>query len=476
MRIRRQLAHPPLTELEPYFQHIRERAEVPEGYPPEVYFEAEHSKGDAEHDNVPSGRVDATEIPLVTIDPKGSLDLDQALAIESLGDGHRVLYAIADVGAQVIPGGNLDADTHGRGQTIYCPDRRIGLHPPVMSEGYASLLPGQRTKAVLWTIDLDVKGDIERIDVRRAWVRSRRQYPYMELASNPPPDAAGLVTLLADVGERRRTLARARGAVTLPKPSQEVRLEDGHLVLEFRAARGIEDDNAQISLLTGEAAAKIMLEGGVGILRTMPPAGEVPLRRLRHQAQALGIDWGDQDTYADVLARLDLDSPKTAAFLTHATSLFRGAAWESFDDSNPDLPRPKETSHGALGVPYAHVTAPLRRLVDRFATEACLAVVGGLPPPEWVRDALPSLGDEMSRSDRVSGNVDRACINAVEAAVLSGSIGEEFQGVGLDDNTVQLAEPAVVARCGGLVEIGREQRVRLLSARFEEGPVFDVTS
>jgi exoribonuclease R len=474
MRIRRPLARPPLTELEPYFRLVRERAEVPEGYPADVYFEAEHSNRDNDRDDVPGERADATDLPLVTIDPEGSLDLDQAIGIERHGDGHRVSYAIADVGAHVTPGGALDVDTHHRGQTIYCPDRRIGLHPPVMSEGYASLLPGQRTKAVLWTIDLDAKGDIAEIDIHRAWVQSRRQYSFAEFASGPPSDASHLVGLLAEVGERRRALARARGAVTLPKPSQEVGLEEGHLVLKFRAAKGVEDDNAQISLLTGEAAARLMLKGGVGILRTMPPADEKALVRLRFQAHALGIDWGDQDTYADVLFRLDLDSPRAAAFLTQATSLFRGAAWVPFDDSNPSLPRPEVTSHGALGVPYAHVTAPLRRLVDRFATEACLAVVGGKPLPGWVRDALPSLGDEMARSDHVSSTVDQACISAVEAAALSGHVGEEFQGVGLDDDTIQLAEPAVVARCGGSVEVGKSQRVRLVSTRYEEGPVFSV--
>jgi hypothetical protein len=80
----------------------------------------------------------------------------------------------------------------------------------------------------------------------------------------------------------------------------------------------------------------------------------------------------------------------------------------------------------------------------------------------------------MARSDLVSSTVDRACISAVEAAALSGHVGEEFQGVGLDDDTIQLAEPAVVARCGGSVEVGKSQRIRLVSTRYEDGPVFSV--
>ena len=62
-------------------------------------------------------RVDATDLPLLTIDPAGSMDLDQALHVEPAGDGWTVHYAIADVAAFVPPGGALDTETHARGTT-----------------------------------------------------------------------------------------------------------------------------------------------------------------------------------------------------------------------------------------------------------------------------------------------------------------------------------------------------------------------
>src|SRR3954463_10423815 len=73
---------------------------------------------------------DATDIAFVTIDPKGSKDLDQAIHIARAGDGYLVSYAIADVAAFVPPGGALDAETHRRGETLYFPDLRVPLHPP----------------------------------------------------------------------------------------------------------------------------------------------------------------------------------------------------------------------------------------------------------------------------------------------------------------------------------------------------------
>lgn len=473
MRVRLPVPHPPLTSLEPAFAAIRAQAGVAEGYLPPVFFEAEHSGGDADAAHVVGTREDHTALPFVTLDPEGSRDLDQAVHIEQDGSGFRVFYAIADVGAHVVPGGALDADTRARVQTVYCPDRRIGLHPPVMSEGYASLLPGQKTKAVLWTLSIDDDGTLTETDVRRTWVRSTRQYAYDELSSSPPAEAAGFLPLLRAVGERRRALAVTRGAVTLPKPSQEVLLHDGKVSLEFHAASRIEDDNAQISLMTGEAAAALMLGGGVGVLRTMPPADLRAIRRLRHQARALGIAWRDTESYGSLIARLDPSTPAVAAFYVHATMLFRGAAWVPFDDSKPELVRPENVTHGALAVPYAHVTAPLRRLVDRYSTEICLAIAAGREIPSWAREALTWLGEEMARGSRLARSVDVACLNTIESALLASSVGEVFIGIGLDDRTVQLADPAVIARCHGGIDEGAEQQVRLVSVDPSSGPTFE---
>ena len=474
MRVRRKPLETPLAGLAPVFRRIRAAAGVLEGYEPDAYFEAEHGGKLPEPAHVTASRLDRTSLPLVTIDPEGSRDLDQALLVERRGDGHKVYYAIADVAAHVVPEGALDRDTHTRVETVYCPDRRVGLHPPVMSEGYASLLPDQRTKAALWTIELDVRGEIRDIGVARAWVSSRRQYSYEELSRAPGREAQALLGLMREVGDRRRALARERGAVTLPKPEQEFVVDEGGVSLTFRAAAPVEDDNAQISLLTGEAAAQLMLAGGIGILRTMPPADERSVARLRNQARALGVPWDATESYADCLANLDLATPAAAAFLSAATTLFRGARWEPFDDSNPALPRPASLTHGALGVPYAHVTAPLRRLADRYATEICLAHAGGVSVPAWVKRALVTIGDEMEHGTRIARVVDNSCISAVESAVLAPYVGTEFRGVGLDDRTVQLAEPAVVARCEGGVAAGKDQTVRLVSADAELGPVFAV--
>ncbi len=84
------------------------------------------------------------------------------------------------------------------------------------------------------------------------------------------------------------------------------------------------------------AAARIMLDGGVGILRTMPDADRRDVDRLRLVARGLGIDWPDDESYGALLARLDGSTAQQAAFLDEASVLFRGAAYTLVDGRRAD--------------------------------------------------------------------------------------------------------------------------------------------
>lgn len=124
--------------------------------------------------------------------------------------------------------------------------------------------------------------------------------------------------------------------------------------------------------------------------------------------------------------------------------------------------------HAAVGGPYAHVTAPLRRLVDRFGLLVCAALDAGEEVAPEVRAALPELPDLMRAGDSRANAVDRACTDAVEAAELAGRVGEEFDAVVVDDRkdgcVVQIVEPAVLGPCDAALEPGVRVRVRLAEA------------
>jgi exoribonuclease R len=452
------------TELADAFARVRADLDVPLDFPPDVQHEADAvaTRGPVLPPGVPDAvRRDARDLDLVTVDPAGSRDLDQAFHAERRGNRYRVHYAIADVAAFVDPGGALDREAFARGETLYLPDGRAPLYPDVLGEGAASLLPDGDRPAVLWTFELDAGGSPVETRCERAMVRSRAARSYADVQGEIDRGTASpSLALLRELGEHLLDRERDRGGVSIAAPGQEVvRDEVGAFSLELEAPLPVETWNAQISLLTGREAARLMAEGGVGLLRTLPPPDEGIVARLRRTARALGVDWPAGDSYADVVRGLRPTTRAHATFLLQALHALRGAGYALVVPGSP----PPE--HAAVGALYAHVTAPLRRLADRFANEVVLAVANGYPPPAWAVDALPRLIDVMPRADRHAGAVDRACIDAVEVAVLASHVGSTFPATVVDRHrrgvVVLLADVPVVATVPGNRALGDAVTVRL---------------
>ena len=515
----------PPAEVTRALDELRARYEVPTAFPPEALAEAEAAATSWAQDGpaqlLADGARDARDLDLVTIDPPGSMDLDQAVLLErlparseaagaSVGDApgsaatYRVHYAIASLATFVTPGGALDAELGRRGETIYAPDAATPLHPEVLSHGAASLLEDVDRPACLWTIDLDARGEVVSARVERALVRSRARLTYGQvqaaidgegtLPSSAPTDLPGL---LAEIGRLRLEREVARGGISMTTPEQVVEVTEAvgsagdsesaevpgpsGYRLAYRVPVPAEQYNAQISLLTGMCAARIMVERGVGILRTLPPARPEDYARLRRVAAALGIDWPAAQPYSELVRGLDHAVPAHAAFMDQAMSLFRGSGYLAFGAGGVGVPADDEASdaeeavHSAIAARYAHVTAPLRRLVDRYGEEVCIAACAQAPVPEWVLQALPDLPDVMEQTGKRARAIGRGALTALEALVLRGHEGEVFDGVITSERDgrgeLVLTEPAVVTevrrgsgQSGDRLPIGERVRVRLLSA------------
>jgi exoribonuclease R len=414
---------PAVPALEPGVARIRAEMGLPDAFPADVEAAARDA---AAHPRLPGE--DRDDIPFVTIDPPGAMDLDQALHVARDGDGYVLHYAIADVAAFVAPGDPVDLEANRRGETLYGAEDRIPLHPRVLSEDAASLLPGQRRPALLWTIRMDATGEGTSVDVRRAMVRSRARLDYDGVQGAIDAGTADpMWALVRTVGELRMARLHRRGGVSLPLPEQEIHIGDGAdgsgWRLEYRARRPVEDWNEQLSLLTGMAAADLMVRHRVGLLRTLPEPPSYAIARLHRTARALGIDWPASLDYPAFIRSLDPSDPRHVAMMVSCTSVLRGAGYAAFDGELPAQPL-----HSALASTYTHATAPLRRLVDRYTGELCLALCAGRAPPQWVLDALPRLPRTMAAADQRAGRYERAVIDLAETLVLAPRVGESFEG------------------------------------------------
>jgi exoribonuclease R len=443
---------------------IQAQLQVTPDFAPEV---EEAARRAAEAPRLPD--LDRTDLPFVTIDPASSQDLDQALHLERDGSGYVVHYAIADVAAFVSPGDPVDLASHERGETLYGADSKVPLHPTVLSEGAASLLPGEVRPALLWTIHVDHTGEGTDVHVERARVRSTAKLDYAGVQKAVDDGTADeVLMLLKEVGELRLEREAARGGISLPLPEQEVEVTGDRWSLEFRSMIPAETWNAQISMLTGFAAASLMVYARVGLLRTLPPPQPRDLQRLHRVARALHIEWPAEQLYPDFIRGLDSRKPAEAAMITASARLLRGSGYVAFHGETPADP-----VHAALASEYAHVTAPLRRLGDRYAGEICVALCAGTEVPDWVLSRLNDLPDLMREGGRRAAQYESAVLNLVEAGVLQHRVGETFEGVVTDveekdqtRGTVIVQEPAVEARVtsSGPVPLGTDVDVRLTQA------------
>ena len=453
------------AELEAGFAAIRRELEVPIGFPEPVLAAAEAAaqRGPTLPPGAPDDVQDRTDLALLTIDPPGSTDLDQAFAAEPTDRGYRVWYAIADVASFVSPGDALDTEARSRGVTLYSPDMRASLHPEVLNESAGSLLPDTVKPAVLWQIDLDHDGNQIDAHARRAMVKSRQRLSYRQAQERiDAGDDDVSLQLLKVIGELRLALEADRGAISLQLPAQEItQLPNGDYELHYDTSMPVEAWNAQISLLTGMAAGQIMTEAGHGLLRTLPPLNEGTVDQVRRAARALEVDWPNGESYAERVRRLDPNIGPEAALLVRAARSFRGAGYDAFTDGNI----PEQPLHGAIAAIYAHVTAPLRRVCDRFANEIVLAHCADRPAPEWALEALDDLPGIMGTSRQRDRALERATVDFVEAVALQCRIGETFDGVVLSHRrkgaSIQLRDPAVLAAIDEKPDIGDAIRLTL---------------
>lgn len=454
------LASEMLDDYREGFAQLIDEFDVPKSFPSEVLDAAEVAAS-RPLGGSDSPHVDRTDVEFLTLDPASSTDLDQAFAIELAGgnsDADVILrYAIADVGWFVRHGDPIDREAWKRGVTVYMPQDRVGLHPPRLAEDAGSLLPGSPKPAVVFIVRIAPDGSVTLDGVERAMIRNRAKLAYSTVTPDDLPPAFPELARRFEIGER------TRGADRIQMPEQEVvRSEHGGFDLRFRPRNDAENQNAAMSLATNMAVADALHAAGTGLFRTMPAVDERRLGRLRHTARAFGLEWPKGQALSGFEKSLPAGDPKTSAFQLAVRRASGGASYEPFD---PDV----KPWHAAVAATYSHVTAPLRRLADRYVIEAALALANGDRVSEETEQAFVDLPQAMRQGDSRANRVDRAAIDLAEAIVLHGREGEVFDAVITDEDDrgarIQVCDPAIVTRVvARRVDPGDDIQVKLVNA------------
>lgn len=217
-------------------------------------------------------------------------------------------------------------------------------------------------------------------------------------------------------------------------------------MLAFRPQQEAELQNASLSLAANLAIADALLAHRTGLFRVMPEPDERAVYRLRHSAKALGLSWPKDMPLKQFEKGLDQANPRHAAFMAAVRRAGPRASYAAYQAGMVPW-------HSAMAATYAHATAPLRRLADRYVIEAAFLVANGQAVPEELGAIFQRLPAVMARAEEKAGQIDRTTLNLAEAVVLEGREGSRFNAVvtDLDERgaRIQLSDPAVITRVDG---------------------------
>ncbi|KAH9254071.1 hypothetical protein BASA81_007946 [Batrachochytrium salamandrivorans] len=378
-----------------------------------------------------NGETDLRSRRVVSIDPIGCQDIDDAISLEWRGDGggqYELGVHIADVNRFVPSGSALDREASARSTSVYLEERRLDMLPGLLCENLCSLRPQVDRFAVsaLFAIDANTLQVVGKPRFVKSLIHSRYALAYEQaqnLADGKPAGEyksrgwTGGAVLSEDVGwltetigklmEIGRTRERERttrgGAINLSNDREEVSFKPVEPAvvaatatvedIKLKSAEHLEIHNtiAELMILANEAVAKHLLEINPtrALLRTHPPSVDsVKFQPCVDFCHQLGLDF-DFSSNRSIAASLDqvrirfdrataqyVESLTTRA-MSEAQYVCAGSVLNAGTAATANAYSP--FFHFGLGLEaYTHFTSPIRRYADLVVARQIFDV----PAPE----------------------------------------------------------------------------------------------
>jgi ribonuclease R len=385
-----------------------------------------------------AGRVDLRDVPLVTIDGESAMDFDDAVYCEPVGRGWRLLVAIADVSAYVLPGAALDEEAQRRGTSVYFPGRVIPMLPEALSNGLCSLKAQVDRLCMVCEMRIGADGKLGKYQFYEAVMRSAARLTYTQVAAMvierkmaPRRKYTELVPHLDNLYYLYKLLRKRRerrGAIDF---------DTTEAAIVFGADRKIErivpaERNDAHKLIeecmvaANVAAAEFLFRHKMPTLYRVhegPTADKLADLRDFLGELGLSLGGGDEPTPKDYATLIHLVAPRPDAHLIQ-TVLLRSLSQAIYTPDNK--------GHFGLALPaYAHFTSPIRRYPDLLVHRAIRHLLHNRRPVtfELSRDAALALGKHCSMTERRADEATRDVESWLKCEYMQDKVGEEFEGV-----------------------------------------------
>ena len=407
---------------------------------PDAFPDAVMAQADAAKPATSKGRVDLTDLPLITIDPADARDHDDAccalLDEDPKNPGGFLLWvAIADVAHYVTAGSALDAEARKRGNSTYFPDRVVPMLPDRLSGDLCSLHEGVTRPCIAVEMKLSSTGEKLSHRFVRGLMRSPASLSYEEAQAavdgDPSERAAPLVdTVLSPLFGAYAALKQAREArqpLELDLPERKIILSDSGKVASVNFSERLDAHRLieECMVLANVAAAETLIAKQQPLLfRVHEEPSPEKLDSLRETAKSVGLvlEKGQVLQTRHLNQLLKAAAGKDEAELINLSTL-RSMTQAYYSSQN--------MSHFGLALQnYAHFTSPIRRYADLLLHRALVSAHGwatdGLSPQDI--EMLDETAKHISETERRSMLAERDTTDRYLASFMSERVGNEFSG------------------------------------------------
>ena len=412
------------------------------------------------------GRLDLRDLPVLSIDPPGCKDIDDALHCTVLPNGnYQVGVHIADVCHYVKAGTAIDLEAANRSTSTYLVNKRLDMLPSLLTTDLCSLKGNVDRFAfsVLW--EVTPSADIVNVEFKKSIIHSIAALTYqqaqgmIDLPDSDDDIKAGAVKRLASLARKFRERRINAGALTLASPEVKFVLDSESLNPTDVQAYQLFEANALVEefmLLANVTVGKKILRHypTLSVLRRHPAPNRAMFDSLISKAKSRGfsINIDDSKKLADSLDDAVLEEDPYFNKLLRILSTRCMSPAQYFCSGEY---KPTDWHHYGLAAPvYTHFTSPIRRYADVCVHRLLAAAIGVDPLPVHLssKSYLHDLAANMNRRHRAAQLAGRASVQLHTLIVFSGENGaKEEDAYVLDVETNDNAEPSftvIVPRYG----------------------------
>ncbi|MBR6136833.1 MAG: ribonuclease R [Bacilli bacterium] len=385
-------------------------------------------------------RRDLREEVIFTIDGDDTKDIDDAISIKILNNGHYQLGVhIADVSYYVREGTALDEEAMDRGTSVYLVDRVIPMLPHELSNGICSLNPNVDRLAISCVMEFDGAGKQIDYEIFPSVIRSRIQMTYKKVNSilekNEIPEGyepyVNHLKLMEELAEILRKAKVKRGYIDFNIDEAKILVDENcvptDVVLRDRGAgeKLIED----FMIAANECVAShIYFMNLPFIYRIHETPEEDKIRSFLGFVSGLGyhVDGDLRDLRPKAVQGIVdqlIDKPEYKILSTLLLRSMKKAVYS-----------PENLGHYGLASDcYTHFTSPIRRYPDTTVHRLLRTYLfdghADMPTVRKWEEKLVYIADHSSERERASIDCEREVEDMKMAEYMEQHIGEEFEGM-----------------------------------------------